>query len=163
MRPYYVAAILLAALTWAYGTSQPGQESPILAQSGQAAASDLPDSPAWVYVYRYKEDGGGGQPVFCDERPLAQLDNGRYFLAKLKAGRHAFRSSDKQSGIELDLKAGQKYYIRVELPVVALNPHGRVILVPPEQGGYEVKNLRPVDSRKIKDKQIVVSPEQAKP
>ena len=50
-----------------------------------------------------------------------------------------------------------------QLPSFALRPHGRVTLVAPEQGAYEVKHLRPVDKGKIKDPRVVVSPEEAGP
>jgi len=35
--------------------------------------------------------------------------------------------------------------------------HGRLTLVAPEQGSYEIKKLKPLDSDKIKDSQHVVA------
>lgn len=139
-----------------------------LSQTEPGVGRASPDTKASVYIYRYKEEASGNLPVFCDDVQLAELDNGRYFVVKLDVGRHAFRSSDKQSGIELDLKADQERYVRVtkqafQSPTFIYGSNGRVVLVAPEQGRYEVQKLRPIDRRKIKDTRIVVPPEPASP
>jgi len=83
------------------------------------------------------------------------MENGRYFVVTLAPGRHVFRSNDKQSGIDVDLKSGQKYYIRVELATGFWKGHGRVISVEPDQGSYEIQKLKPLDKDKVKDAQLV--------
>src|SRR5580700_2039681 len=88
-------------------------------------------SQASVYVYRYKQFVGSAlaPSVYCDETELARMENGRYFTVKLDPGKHSFRSNDKQSGTELDLKAGQEYFLRVELVAGAMKGHGRLVLM----------------------------------
>ena len=66
-----------------------------------------------------------------------------------------FRSNDKQSGIELDLKPGEKDYIRVEIATGLAKGHGRLVSVAADQGTYEIKKLKPLDSNKVKDTQHV--------
>jgi hypothetical protein len=83
------------------------------------------------------------------------MENGRFFIAKLPPGRHVFRSNDKQSGIESELKAGEDYYIRVELVPGAMKGQGRLVLVQAEQGVYEIKKLKPIDADKVKDSEHV--------
>lgn len=111
------------------------------------------DSQATVYVYRYKQFVGSAlsPSVYCDEIELARMDNGKFFVAKLAPGKHVFRSNDKQAGIETDLKAGQDYYIRVELATGFMKGHGRLVSVVPEQGSYEIKNLKQLGADKVKD------------
>jgi len=119
---------------------------------------------ASVYVYRYKQFVGSAlQPsVYCDETQLARMENGRYFTAKIDPGKHTFRSNDQQSGVELDLKAGQEYFLRVEIATGMLKGHGRLVLTAPEQGRFEVKaGLKPLDEGKVGDK-THVSVEEAK-
>src|SRR5258707_10815766 len=114
--------------------------------------TDAKPSKATVYVYRYKQFVGGAlaPSVYCDETELARMENGRYFTVTLDPGKHNFRSNDKQSGIELDAKAGQEYFIRVEIATGMMKGHGRLILVAPEQGGYELKSkLKPRDTTKV--------------
>jgi uncharacterized protein DUF2846 len=117
-----------------------------------------------VYIYRYKQFVGSAlQPsVYCDEVQLARMENGRYFTAKIDPGKHTFRSNDQQSGVELDLKAGQEYFLRVEIATGMLKGHGRLVLTAPEQGRFEVKGgLKPLDEGKVADK-TRVSVEEAK-
>jgi hypothetical protein len=77
-------------------------------------------------------------------------------VAKLAPGKHVFRSNDKQAGIETDLKTGQNYYIRVELTTGFMKGHGRLVSVAPDQGSYEIKNLKPLGADKVKDGARVV-------
>jgi Protein of unknown function (DUF2846) len=107
-----------------------------------------------VYFYRYKQYNSSAlaPSVYCNEGELARIDNGSYFFAKLPTGKHTFRSNDKQSGIEIELKAGETYYIRVEMVSGFVKGHGRLVLMQKEQGSYEIKKLPPLTSDKIKDK-----------
>ena len=120
------------------------------------AAADATPSTATVYVYRYKQFVGGAlEPsVYCDEVQLARMDNGRYFAARIDPGKHTFHSNDPQSGVALELKAGQAYFIRVEIATGFMKGHGRLTLVSPEQGSYELKSskLKPLDPGKVVDK-----------
>ena len=121
--------------------------------------NDAKPSQATVYVYRYKQFVGSAlsPSVYCDGTELARMENGRYFTAKLEPGKHSFTSNDKQSGIDLDLKAGEQYFIRVEIAAGFAKGHGRLILVPREQGGYELKSekLKPLDASKVANKDVV--------
>ena len=124
--------------------------------AGTSNAGDAKESKAMVHIYRYKQFVGGAlEPsVYCDEVQLARMDNGRYFAAVVDPGKHTFRSNDTQSGIELDAKAGQEYFIRVEIATGFAKGHGRLILMSPEQGSYELKSkkLKPLDASKVMDK-----------
>src|SRR5260370_16611728 len=103
--------------------------------------TDAKPSKATVYVYRYKQFVGGAlaPSVYCDETELARMENGRYFTVKLDPGKHNFRSNDKQSGMELDVKAGQEYFLRVEIATGFMKGNVRLVFMHPEQVGYELK------------------------
>src|SRR5215467_4022160 len=109
-----VIAILLAGISLAQETPSP-------------AAKD--GDKATVYIYRYKQFVGSAlsPSVYCDDVDLARMQNGRYFTATVDAGHHTFRSNDKQAGVDLDVKAGQSYFIRVELVPGMMKGHGRLI------------------------------------
>ena len=131
-----------------------------------APAADAKQAQARVYVYRYKQFVGGAlEPsVYCDEVQLARMDNGRYFEERIDPGKHTFHSNDPQAGVALDLKAGQSYFIRVEIATGLMKGHGRLTLMSPEQGSYELKSskLKPLDPSKVVDK-ARVSVEEAHP
>ena len=155
MRFSILKAILCLALFTVSlaGAQQPQATTP----QTEASASQAKDSQATVYVYRYKQFVGSAlsPSVYCNDNELARMDNGRFFVAKLTPGKHVFRSNDKQAGVEVDLKGGQDYYIRVELATGFMKGHGRLVSVTPEQGAYEVKNLKPLGADKVKDTQHV--------
>lgn len=121
--------------------------------------SDTKTSKATVYVYRYKQFAGSAlaPSIYCDGVELARMENGRYFTAILEPGKHTLTSNDKQSGIDLDLKAGEDYFIRVEIAAGFAKGHGRLVLVPREQGGYELNSdkLKPLDANKVANKDVV--------
>jgi hypothetical protein len=119
---------------------------------------------ATVYVYRYKQFVGSAlEPsVYCDDVQLARMSNGRYFTVKVDAGKHTFHSNDKQSGIELDAKAGQEYFVRLEIATGFMKGHGRLIMMSPEQAGYELNKLKPLDASKVANR-AMVSTEEAHP
>lgn len=154
--PIWKAFLLLAFSTSLLNAQQTDARAP---QTDNASAVQTKDDQATVYVYRYKQFVGSAlsPSVYCDETELARMENGRYFAAKLSSGKHTFYSNDKQAGIEVDLKSGQDYYIRVEIAAGMMKGHGRMVLVAPEQGGYEIKKLKPLDAEKVKDSQHVVA------
>jgi len=134
----------------------------LLAVHAYAQEASTPQPPAaksskgTVYIYRYKQFVGSAlEPsVYCDETQLARMDNGRYFSVEVEPGKHTFYSNDKQSGLELDVKAGEKYFVRVEIAAGMMKGHGRLILMAPEQGSYELKSkkLKPLDVSKVADR-----------
>jgi hypothetical protein len=113
---------------------------------------------AKVFIYRYKQLQGAAlaPSVYCDEIQLARIDNGRYFVASISPGKHVFRSSDAQSGIEMETSPGKDYYIRVEIANGFLKGHGRLVETTPAQGAYEIKKLKLLDSDKVKNSSRVL-------
>ena len=132
-----------------------------MAQEPSPSAVDPGQSKATLYVYRYKQFVGKAlsPSVYCDEAELARMENGRYFAVKLDPGKHSFRSNDKQSGVDLDMKAGQSYFMRVEIAAGFMKGHGRLLLVAPEQAGYEWKKLKPSDQDNVVDQARVSTAE----
>lgn len=150
MKARMVCAIAFVTLLSSFAWSQ----QPASASNSTSADTK---SQATVYVYRYKQFVGKAlsPSVYCDENELARMENGRYFVVTLPAGPHVFRSNDKQAGINLDVKPGEKYYVRVEIAAGFMKGHGRLVSVAPEQGSYEIKNLKPLDGDKVKDTEHV--------
>jgi hypothetical protein len=87
---------------------------------------------------------------------MARIENGRYFVAKLEPGKHSIRSNDKASGVEVNMKAGVEYYLRVDMQTGFWKGHGRLTMILPEQGEYEVKQTKPANDADVKDRELVV-------
>lgn len=132
--------------------------SPATAQENTNTAPVAPSDKATVYVYRYKKYVGSAlEPsVYCDEVQLARMDNGRFFVMHLSPGKHTFRSTDRQTGIEINVEAGREYYIRVDISPGFFKGQGALTLMQNEQGAYEIKKLKPLAASKIKDRTMVV-------
>jgi hypothetical protein len=147
--PIWNALLCLVFSTSFLHGQQTGAGAP---PAGSGSAVQSKDSQVTVYIYRYKQFVGGAlsPSVYCDEIELARMENGRFFATELSPGKHTFRSNDKQAGVEVDLKTGQDYYIRVEIASGMMKGHGRLILVAPEQGSYEIKKLKRLDANKMK-------------
>lgn len=114
-------------------------------------------SKAMIYFYRIKQFAGSAlEPsVYCDDKELARMDNGRFFGVALDPGVHTCRMGDKQTGFEMDMKAGQSYYAKVTLEVGFWKGHGRLTLLQPEQGAFEIKKTKALGADKIKDRSLV--------
>jgi hypothetical protein len=132
----------------------PANNTPAATGGEQAAAQDTKGT---IYFYRTKQFSGSAlEPsVYCDEKELARMDNGRYFGVKLDPGKHTCRMGDKQTGFELDVKPGQDYYARITIEMGVWKGHGRLTLLQPEQGAFEVKKLKLLGADKVKNRTLV--------
>lgn len=120
-------------------SAPPAQSSTPPAQPAAATASDS-DTPATVYFYRAKRfQGSALKPsVFVDDAAVGNLHNGDSLKFTLKSGKHRIYSTDKSTGIDLEVKPAGTYYVRVDILVGFWKGHGGVTLVDPQQGQYEL-------------------------
>ena len=108
-------------------------------------------------AYRIKQFTGSAlEPsVFCDQKELARMDNGRYFVVTLEPGKHTCRMGDKQTGFEIDMKPGDEYYAKITIDMGFLKGRGRLTLLAKEQGAFELKKVQLLGAEKVKDKTLV--------
>ena len=162
MKNLVIAMLMMAGLCLAV-FPQAVQDVPgsMAVTQTQIVAND--DSKVVVNVYRYKQWTGSAlePPFLVDGVKLAQIDNGTWFKVKLDPGKHTFQSNDKQAGIEIDLKSGEDYYIRMEIAEGVWKGKGRLLLVPKEQGAFEIQKLKPLKKEKILDSSKVFTDETA--
>jgi Protein of unknown function (DUF2846) len=115
----------------------------LLANAQEPKPQPADNAKATVYVYRLKLFYAKllKPSVYCDSKDLGRIENGRFMKLEIDPGKHYFRSNDKESGFEADLKPGQQYYIRIDMVPTAMHGHGRVLLVAPEQGTEEITKV----------------------
>ena len=89
-------------------------------------------------------------PVLCDGEKRASLQSNTFFVLPLTPGKHVLSSDDKRSAVELDVKPGETYYVRVDPYMPGLIVHGSVTLVPPEQGRPELAKTQPLPAKYIR-------------
>jgi Protein of unknown function (DUF2846) len=147
-----LSLLLAAAVCYA---QEPAPAATPSAPSEPAPASD--SNKGRIYFYRIKQYAGSAlEPsVYCDDKELARMDNGRYFAVDLEPGKHTCRMGDKQTGFEIDIKAGDEYYAKITHDMGVFKGHGRVTLVQKEQGAFELKKVKPLGVSKVKDRTLV--------
>jgi hypothetical protein len=138
-----------------------------LGVSAQAQQTKNGDSTrerkAIVIIGRLKDFGTRNwrPSVYVDETELARSQNGRYLVAKVDAGKRTVRAEDPKYALQMDLKAGECYFFRVEIASGFAKAHGRLVGLNREEGASELKQLTPIDPSHVKDTLEVLGPEQA--
>lgn len=99
--------------------------------------------------------------VYVDETELARSQNGRYLVAKVDPGKRTVRAEDPKYSLQMELKAGDCYFFRVEIASGFAKAHGRLVGLTNEQGTSDLKRLTPIDTSHVKDTSEVLSTEQA--
>jgi hypothetical protein len=113
---------------------------PLVFLSVTALAQDQKQvSTATLCVYRpHRYVGAALKPsVYVDDIDVARLHNGDAVQVNLSPGSHKVYSNDKSTGVELDAKAGQTYFLRVDIAMGAWKGHGQITLIDPQEGKYE--------------------------
>jgi hypothetical protein len=115
---------------------------------------------ATVYIYanaHARMMKRAAAPVFLDDHEVALLDGSRFFVLHLDPGTYTFRSKDKKKGgAELEAKAGETYYLRLEWEQSGyFLRYSGIRLMPPENGKFEVKQAKPINRKDVKDSSIV--------
>lgn len=124
---------------------------------GANQQEDSKGAKAIVFVGRLKDFGTRNwrPSIYIDEREIARAQNGRFLIAKVEPGKHAFRAEDPQFAVQMELKEGQCYFFRVEIASGFWKAHGRLVSVTHEQGVEDRKRLEPIDLSHVKDKEMV--------
>jgi hypothetical protein len=99
--------------------------------------------------------------VYVDETELARSQNGRYLVAKVEPGKRTVRAEDPKHSLQMELKAGDCYFFRVEIASGFTKAYGRLVGLTPEQGASDLKLLTPIDPSHVEDTSRVLSAEQA--
>jgi hypothetical protein len=134
--------------------------------SGAAFAQDQsPAAAATICFYRAHRFEGAAlkPPIFVDENEIAHLHNGDAVQVMVSPGTHNIHSNDKSSGIALDAKAGQTYFVRVDIKAGAWKGHGQITLIDPQEGKYEFSKQKVSVTRDLTTSQPAQAAEAGKP
>ena len=126
-----------------------------------ALAQDQPQvSTATICFYRPHRFEGSAlkPPIFVDDTDIAHLHNGDAVQVTVAPGSHNVHSNDKSTGIELDAKAGQTYFVRVDIKAGAWKGHGQITLIDPQEGKYEFSKQKLSVTRDLAQNQAASSP-----
>lgn len=135
MRRYFS---LLAALFVLTATRATFSRSHAGGTQDSASAQETSSSNATICFYRPRRfEGWVYKPsIYVGETEITRMKNGESVQVIVSPGSHRLYSNDKSTGIALDARAGQTYYVRVEMKR-GFPWHGAVTLVDPQQGKFE--------------------------
>ena len=102
---------------------------------------------ARVVIYRERRDLGGmlTPTVMLGTNDFVDLPDGSYVSTLLKPGHYEFQMDDRASGAQFDLEAGDVAYMKVDIIPGFWKGGGRLTVMMPEQGSFEIRSLRRVD------------------
>lgn len=107
-----------------------------------------------VYIYKTWHAGTlwrAAFAVYLDDKMIARLDRGIYLVAEISPGKHSFSTKNKKSGgVELDVKAGEVYVLRLATDSGAQVTHPSLSLPAPEQYKFDLKQMKPIEKSDIK-------------
>ena len=148
---FTIAIIILAVLFASLG-------------SGQEPASKASDD-AVVYVYATKHIKGilgrVTASVLLDDKLIAKLDSKRYFVIHLAPGHHTFSGTTKtMGGVDVNFEVGKTYYLKMgwEYDTKAGPASSGITLAPPESALFDLKQLKPIERRDIRDPRVKTEP-----
>ena len=68
-----------------------------------------------VTFFRLSDHKRGWKPiVYCDGQKVAAIQGGKYLKILVSAGKHTFTSNNTKGGVDIDVKPGTQYFLRVE-------------------------------------------------
>jgi len=129
----------------ATATTPPATPAPATAGNTtlSAHATPSPSGAATIVFYRPKRlmDATFKPSVYVDDSTIGRIGNGENFKVKVATGTHKIYSNDKSTGLQLDAKDGETYYIRVDMKT-GLTARGAVTLVEKGEGSVEVTQTK---------------------
>ena len=109
-----------------------------------AAAGDV----GTVTIFRTIDHQRGWKPIaFCDGQRIAAVQGGKYVKMNVSAGKHTFTSNNARTGIDLDVKPGGDYFLRVV--GTTLSENGSFELVDAVQARQQVDRLEPLKADQV--------------
>jgi hypothetical protein len=111
-----------------------------------AAASDV----GTVTIYRLVDHQRGWKPVaFCDGQRIAAVQGGKYVKMNVAAGRHTFTSNNTKTGVDLEVKPGGDYFLRVVGTTGPFSENGALELADPVQARQQIDRLEPLKADQV--------------
>ncbi len=109
-----------------------------------------PTGNALVYIIRDSAFGFAiKMDVFIDEQPIGHTWAKSYLQAVLAPGHHTILSkSENKATLELDVQAGQTFYVQQQIKMGALYARSKLVLFDEAKGMKKLSKLKPSKGQK---------------
>jgi hypothetical protein len=145
---------LLSALSLCAQQEKTEVKSATEATVGSATSTD--EASSALVFYRPKRFTGSGltPSVYVNGEQVARLDNGRYFVVKLKPGTYKIESSMKHDPLELEVKAGKQQFLEMVILAGNWRGGGRFIPTGESDAREALKKLKALDQKWVTSKNV---------
>ncbi len=111
-----------------------------------AAAQDV----GGVTIFRLSDHRRGWKPIaYCDGQRIAAIQGGKYVTLNVSAGRHTFTSNNSKTGVDLDVKPGGQYFLRVIGTTGPFNENGAIEVADPAQARTQMDRMEPLKVNEV--------------
>jgi hypothetical protein len=111
-----------------------------------AAAGDV----GTITIFRLVDHHRGWKPVaFCDGQRIAAVQGGKYIKMNVAVGKHTFTSNNAKTGVDLEVKPGGDYFIRVSGTTGPFSENGLLELADPVQARQQIDRLEALPADQI--------------
>lgn len=117
------------------------------------------DQKATVYFYRVEEANrldSRKAGLKMEGKDLLNMPEDNFVGFELPPGNYGLRMRQKQSEILLRAEAGKRYFIRVSQTVAGYGYNQNLALIPEDQAAYQMRDMKPLEDKNIKDKSKTV-------
>ncbi len=119
----------------------------------------VPQDTGLVYFYRVEEVNkldSRKVEVKLEGKGLLSMPEDNFIAFRLPAGKYGLRMRQKQSELLLTVEPGQTHYVRVSQTVAGFGFNQSLTLMPPEQAAYQMRAMKPLEDKNIKNKILEV-------
>lgn len=111
---------------------------------------------ATVYIYRLKEAGiyNRGRDIKLDGKKILELQQGEFFGVNLAPGKHSVQTNKDDSAITLDVEAGRRYFVYLQVGTGGLYQTHTFKEMTAEQAILEMKKTTFADEKQIKNPDV---------
>jgi len=113
------------------------------------------DEMGSVFFYRVEEVNkldSRKVAVKLEGKELISMPEDNFIGFRLSPGNYGLRMRQKQSEILLKVEPGRRYFIRVSQTVAGFGFNQSLTLMPEEQAIYQMRDMKPLEDKNIKDK-----------
>lgn len=117
-----------------------------------------PDA-ATVYLYRVEEANkidSRKTKVYLNDKPLLDMPESEFVGFKLLPGQYVVRMKNKATETPLNLEAGKVYFVRVSETAAGMGYRRDLFIMNGEQATLQMRNMKPLQDKNIKDKALEV-------
>ncbi len=111
-------------------------------------SSAVAEDVGTITIYRMADHVRGWKPVVtCDGQRVAAVQGGKYVKINVSVGKHSFASSNSKEAVDVDVKPGGDYYLR--LTHTSLGGSGTFDVADPAQARSQLIRMEPLSVTEV--------------